>query len=131
MTDTVGPRERALLTQTLVPLIRGLVSKETTVELKNELHVHGTISAVDCFMNITMENVKMSTPDGRVSKFTFLFIQSKNIRSVVIPPHLSSTALLKEQVDIATGVKFREERRQAKEKRAKFLRMKERRQMGS
>jgi len=131
MTDTVGPRERALLTQTLVPLIRGLVSKETTVELKNELHVHGTIVAVDCFMNVTMENAKMSTPDGLVSKFTFLFIQTKNIRSVVIPEYLSSTALLKEQVDIATGVKFREERRQAKEKRAKFLRMRERRQMGS
>lgn len=42
-----GGRERALFCQTLAPLIRGLEGKKVTVELKNEVILHGILVEVD------------------------------------------------------------------------------------
>jgi small nuclear ribonucleoprotein (snRNP)-like protein len=47
MAETVGPREKAILTQTLAPLLCGLVGKRVVIELKNELQVKGLVTAVD------------------------------------------------------------------------------------
>jgi len=125
----VGPREKAIFIQTLSPFLRGIVGKKTTVELKNEIQVRGVIVLVDCFLNVTMENVGMSSPDGRLSRFSNFFIQRKSIRMIRIPDQVKVEETLREQVDIATGKKLRLERQKAREKRANYLRKKSERNM--
>lgn len=44
---TVGPREKAILCQTLVPLLKGLVGKDVIIELKNDLNIFGHLQEVD------------------------------------------------------------------------------------
>lgn len=51
MCDPVGPREKAILIQTVAPLLRGLVTKKIRVHLRNEIDVEGIIEAVDWLVN--------------------------------------------------------------------------------
>lgn len=44
---TVGPREKAILCQTLVPLLKGLEGRDVIVELKNDINIFGFLQQVD------------------------------------------------------------------------------------
>jgi len=126
MTDTVGGRERALLTLTVAPFLRGLVGHRTVVELRNGNHVEGIVAAADCYMNVTMDDATLISPfTGVIGHFGFFFIQNKFIQTINIPSNLDVVQVLQLQVDIATGEKRRRELRLVRKNRAKTLRRKE------
>jgi len=43
----VGPREKAIFSQTLAPMVRGLEKKQIVVELKNEIVISGKLIVAD------------------------------------------------------------------------------------
>lgn len=78
--------EKSKTANTLICLLKALVGRETTVELRNENCVRGTIKDVDSRMNITVSGATFTTPDGRQLAFDDLqYIHGKNIRYVHIP----------------------------------------------
>jgi len=78
--------EKSKTANTLVCLLKALVGRETTVELRNESSVRGTIIDVNSRMNITVSGATFTSPDGRQLSFDDLqYIHGKNIRYVHIP----------------------------------------------
>lgn len=58
--ERVKFQEHFFVNNSLLCLIRALVGKKTTVELRNELAVHGTIVHVDYYMAVAMDNCTVS-----------------------------------------------------------------------
>ena len=77
-------RERFLITNTMVCLLKAVEGLKTTVELRNEKQVTGTVIKVDGYMNITMKNVVYETMKGKVC-FDDFYVNGRNIRYVHIP----------------------------------------------
>lgn len=95
MAATYSIRERTLAQNSLIVLLEGLVGKETTVELRNENSVTGTIENVDAFMNVTMSAAVFRDSDGRENKLDDFFVQGKNIRYVQIPDEVNIISTIK------------------------------------
>ncbi|XP_078049614.1 U7 snRNA-associated Sm-like protein LSm10 [Augochlora pura] len=71
---------------TLLILLKALKNEKTTVDLRNEASVYGTIHHPDSFMNIVMKDCVFTDPRGGQYNFDMFFIQARNIRYVHIPP---------------------------------------------
>lgn len=66
-----------------------LIGKEITIELKNGLLIQGTLTAVDQFLNVKIDNISVPDPDKYPQ---FLSIKNCFIRgSVVRYIHLPAT----------------------------------------
>ena len=61
-------RERAVASKTLVCLLQGIVGYHTTVELRNENAVTGTVMSVDANMNVSLEDAVFTTLDGNETR---------------------------------------------------------------
>lgn len=81
-------REKFFFRNTMLCLLKAIEGMTTTVELRNERDVIGTIQKVDGFMNITMTNVTLRTWDSR-QKFDHFFVNGKTIRYVHIPDEVN------------------------------------------
>lgn len=91
--------EKSKTANTLICLLKGLVGCETTVELRNENCVRGTIRDVDSRMNITVSEATFTTPDGRQLAFDELqYIHGKNIRYVQIPDYVDVSQTIENEV---------------------------------
>ncbi|KAK6168897.1 hypothetical protein SNE40_020057 [Patella caerulea] len=82
-------REKFIFKNTLLCLLKALERKRTTVELRNETSVSGTIDAVDFQMNISMTNVVFKAPNNKSERFTDFFVQGFMIRFVHIPDFIN------------------------------------------
>ena len=71
--------------ENLTCLVRGLVSRKTTIELRNENSITGTIENVDHLMNIDVSNVVFKNIYGQENKFDKFYIRGRNVRYVHIP----------------------------------------------
>ncbi|KAE9981220.1 hypothetical protein EG327_006288 [Venturia inaequalis] len=65
-----------------------LVDHEVTVELKNDIHVRGTLKSVDQFLNIKLENVSSAVKS--------VFIRGSVVRYVHLPATAVDTTLLED-----------------------------------
>ena len=83
---------------TLVCLLQGLKDVHTTVELRNENSVKGTIAHVDAYMNITMTNATFKVFAGKETYFNSFFISGRNVRFVLIPDEIDMLETIKQQV---------------------------------
>ncbi|KAE9964615.1 U6 snRNA-associated Sm-like protein LSm2 [Venturia inaequalis] len=63
-----------------------LVDHEVTVELKNDIHVRGTLKSVDQFLNIKLENSAVKS----------VFIRGSVVRYVHLPATAVDTTLLED-----------------------------------
>ncbi|CAG7733917.1 unnamed protein product [Allacma fusca] len=126
----IGPREKAIFSNSLAPVLLGLCGHTAVVEFKQEIQVAGKIIAVDCFTNITMENAVMTRLNGTQACFEIFFIPMRSIRSVRVPDYISMINVLKDQVALVSGAKLKEERRKAKLRQEK-LRLKRQQQQAA
>ncbi|KAI8919337.1 hypothetical protein DFJ77DRAFT_427752, partial [Powellomyces hirtus] len=75
-----------------------LVGKQVTVELKNDLEIHGTLVSVDQFLNIKLDDISVVNE----SKYPHMmsvkncFIRGSVVRYVSLPSHSVDTALLQD-----------------------------------
>ncbi|KAI6661588.1 U6 snRNA-associated Sm-like protein LSm2 [Oopsacas minuta] len=65
-----------------------LVGKEMTIELKNNLLIHGTLISVDQFLNIKLDKISVPDPD-KYPQFLSIkncFVRGSVIRYIHLPP---------------------------------------------
>lgn len=96
-------REKNLLYNTLSCLLKGLYGMETTIDLRHEDSVRGTVVESDGSMNTTLENVTYTDLNGAVRHMELMFIQGKNIRFVHIPDEVNVTKTIDHQMAMISG----------------------------
>ena len=82
-------RDKALMINSLVCLLKAMEGWQTTIEFRNENSVRGTVVRVDAHMNADMEDCTFTTLDGTSTHFEQFFVQGKNIRFVHIPDEMN------------------------------------------
>ena len=93
-----GGQERTLARRTLICLLQAVQGFSTTVELRNESSIEGIIHHVDGFMNITMNEVRFTKPDGDVLEFPTMFVHGRQIRFVHIPDEIDMRSAIEQQL---------------------------------
>lgn len=90
------PRERALVAKSLVLMLQSLRGRQTTIELRNELSVWGTVESVDAFMNVDVSDATVVGPNGEENYASF-FVQGRQVRYIHIPDDIDMAASLQLQ----------------------------------
>lgn len=93
-----GGQERALAQRTLVCLLQAVRGFRTTVELRNESSIEGMVDHVDGYMNITMNAVRFTKPNGDVLEFPTMFVHGRQIRFVHIPDEIDMRSAIEQQL---------------------------------
>lgn len=106
------PKERAVISKSLILLLQAVEGRTTTVELRNEIVVHGTIEKVDSCMNVDMANVTVTAPvyangdaPSPAGRFEQFHIQGRQVRYVHIPDDIDMMAALKEKLEALQGAR--------------------------
>ncbi|XP_076303810.1 5' nucleotidase A isoform X3 [Lasioglossum baleicum] len=81
-------KEKFNLFNTLSILLRAVKNEKTTVDLRNEASVYGTVEHTDA---------------GDSYNYDMFFVQARNIRYVHIPPKIRIVPAIKEQIQRLTG----------------------------
>jgi small nuclear ribonucleoprotein (snRNP)-like protein len=114
-------RERAVKERSLVCLLTALRGYKTTVELRNEDSVEGTVTHVDGFMNVTISNakfVKSKVNGGEVQHFPTMFVLGEKIRYVQIPDEIDMRQAIESELkSIGESRKIKRERRKIKSRK--------------
>ncbi|XP_031834804.1 U7 snRNA-associated Sm-like protein LSm10 [Nomia melanderi] len=90
--------ERFNLFNSLAILLKAVENEKTTVDLRNEASVYGTIEHSDAFMNIVMKDCVFTDPRGDSYNYDMFFVQARNIRYVHIPPKIRIIPAIKENI---------------------------------
>uniref|UniRef100_L7M216 Sm domain-containing protein n=1 Tax=Rhipicephalus pulchellus TaxID=72859 RepID=L7M216_RHIPC len=90
------PKERALVAKSLVLMLQSLRGRQTTIELRNELSVWGTVESVDAFMNVDLSDATVVGPNGEETYASF-FVQGRQVRYIHIPDDIDMAASLQLQ----------------------------------
>ncbi|XP_054753174.2 U7 snRNA-associated Sm-like protein LSm10 [Lytechinus pictus] len=98
MANTLSIREKYKARHTLVCLLRAVVGRITTVELRNECSATGYVDDVDGFMNVTMSKVLFVNMDGEKTHMDSFFVQASLVRYVQIPDDINMVKAMKRQL---------------------------------
>ncbi|KAJ8665333.1 hypothetical protein QAD02_006995 [Eretmocerus hayati] len=90
----VDRKEQYCLYNSLAILLKAVEGERTTVDLRNEASVNGIVEQADGFMNILMKDCIFTDPRGDRFKYEIFFVQTRNIRYVHIPTHVSINFLI-------------------------------------
>ncbi|KOX73630.1 U7 snRNA-associated Sm-like protein LSm10 [Melipona quadrifasciata] len=82
--------ERYFYYNSLAILLKAVENERTTIDLRNEASVYGTVEHADAYMNVVMKNCVFTDPRGDSYSYTMFFVQARNIRFVHIPPKVSN-----------------------------------------
>ncbi|KAG8534528.1 hypothetical protein GDO81_019217 [Engystomops pustulosus] len=91
-------KERTIAENSLIILLQGLHGLVSTVDLRNESSVTGTIINVDAFMNIRLKKVTYTDRHGQDAKLEDLFVTGRNVRYVHIPEEVNILHTIEEQL---------------------------------
>ncbi|KAG8588372.1 hypothetical protein GDO81_005961 [Engystomops pustulosus] len=91
-------KERTIAENSLIILLQGLHGLVSTVDLRNESSVTGTIINVDAFMNIRLKKVTYTDRHGQEAKLEDLFVTGRNVRYVHIPEEVNILDTIEEQL---------------------------------
>lgn len=98
MAPTLSMREKYKSKHTMVCLLRAVVGRITTVELRNECSATGYVVDVDGFMNVTMSKVLFVNMDGEKTHMDSIFIQASLVRYVQIPDDINMVKAMKKEL---------------------------------
>eukprot|EP00047_Mylnosiga_fluctuans_P008653 m.8242 g.8242 ORF g.8242 m.8242 type:complete len:116 (-) comp2267_c0_seq1:188-535(-) len=71
--------------RSLVCFLQGMAGVCTTIELRNETTVHGTIETVDALMGMTITDAVLRTLHGEEQHFESFYVIGKHVRYVHVP----------------------------------------------
>ncbi|XP_015120897.1 U7 snRNA-associated Sm-like protein LSm10 [Diachasma alloeum] len=109
-------RELHSFHNSLSVLLKAVEGHKTTVDLRNESYVHGTVEQADGFMNVVMKNCVFTDPRGDRFPFDTFFVHARNIRCVHIPPNIPVIPAIKHELESIHPV-FRRGSAQTKQKK--------------
>eukprot|EP00658_Telonema_sp_P-2_P021341 TRINITY_DN184_c0_g1_i1.p2 TRINITY_DN184_c0_g1~~TRINITY_DN184_c0_g1_i1.p2 ORF type:complete len:121 (-),score=46.09 TRINITY_DN184_c0_g1_i1:349-711(-) len=78
--------------------LNAMMGKTVTVELKNDLMVKGTLSSVDQYLNVKLDQVKTQDEDAfpHLMSVNNCFIRGSVIRYIHLPKHEVNTEMLQD-----------------------------------
>ena len=94
-------RDKALLCNTLIGILKACEGKRVQVDLRNEIHVFGKIESVYGDMNLIMSNAYLTIPfenKQTSSKYNEITIRGCNIRFVHVPDDIDMINALQNQI---------------------------------
>lgn len=103
----MSQREKAKTYNSLIILLKGLETRVTTIDLRNECAVRGIVNTVDAEMNCQMSKVCFRSADGKEQRFDDFYVKGPNIRYVHIPDDMDILSTIKNQLDLHTGARAR------------------------
>jgi small nuclear ribonucleoprotein (snRNP)-like protein len=98
------PKDKALLCNTIIGIIKACEGKCIQIDLRNEIHVVGKIEAVSSDMNVTMSNAWLTVPFSSIRnnhnsiKYSQITIRGSNIRFVHVPDEVDMIEALQNQI---------------------------------
>ncbi|ELU05300.1 hypothetical protein CAPTEDRAFT_181174 [Capitella teleta] len=111
----VAGKEKAVSLNTLLCLLQGCVGRCTTIELRNDDSILGTIDHVDIQMNVFLSTITFTrAKTGQQSQLDKLYVQGKNIRYVHIPDDMDMMACIEGQVSLAKTIRDHKDKRKPK-----------------
>lgn len=116
--ERVAFQEHLFANNSLLCLVRALVGKKATVELRNEIAVHGTIVHVDFYMAISMENCTVShlLTGKRLRTEAQMRVSGSKVRYVHIPDDVNVRETITEILAPEEATKKGSKRRLRKDK---------------
>ena len=105
-------RDKALLCNTLVGILKACEGHRVQIDLRNEWHVVGKVESVSVEMNVVMSNARLTLPSFLCSKATpaaattsqssrnydEITVRGCNIRFVHVPDDVDMLTALQQQV---------------------------------
>ncbi|KAM4702245.1 U7 snRNA-associated Sm-like protein LSm10 [Discoglossus pictus] len=98
-------KERTIAENSLVILLQGLHGQVTTVDLRDESSVTGSITNVDAFMNIRLAKVIYRDRKGKETELDDLFVTGRNVRYVHIPDEVDIISTIEGQLQKIQSVR--------------------------
>ncbi|XP_020908208.1 U7 snRNA-associated Sm-like protein LSm10 [Exaiptasia diaphana] len=115
-------KERAVIERSLVCLLTSLHGYKTTIELRNEDYIEGTIDHVDGFMNITISDAKFVTNSGEEFHYSKMVLVGEKIRYVHIPDEIDMRQAIEQKLtSIENSRNRKSERRKGGKRRQNML----------
>eukprot|EP00903_Cladosiphon_okamuranus_P020897 g19190.t1 len=71
---------------------------KVVVEMKNDTEISGVLEETDRSMNLSMVDVRQTSPDGSVKKMNIAVVQGKMIRYVHIPDEVDAIRNLQDHM---------------------------------
>ncbi|KAK0162047.1 hypothetical protein PV327_008417 [Microctonus hyperodae] len=96
-------REKFTFYNSLAILLKAVVGHKTTIDLRNESFVYGTIEDADACMNVVINDCIFTDPRGDKFRFDTFFVQARNIRSVHIPPNIPIIPAIRNELNLLMG----------------------------
>lgn len=120
MEQLLNRTERVLSCKSLTCFLQGLEGHATTVELRNEIKVRGTVAFVDSKMNILLQDVQYTKLSGHTTLFDELFIPGRQIRYVQVPDSINVMGTIHSKVaELLTQRKVMSKQQMMKRRRVK------------
>jgi small nuclear ribonucleoprotein (snRNP)-like protein len=105
----LNSKEKAILSNSLVVILKACLDKIVIIDLRNESSISGNIEIVTVEMNVTLSNATFTCLDGKSIKYNEITIRGNNIRFVHIPDSVDMIGAIQNQVNSTKRVKnFRE-----------------------
>lgn len=92
------PREKAILSNSLVSLVKACEGRQTQIDLRNESTVYGVVELVTVEMNVTLKNAIYENAAGKKTFYNQMTIRGNNIRFVQIPDSVDMIYVLQNQI---------------------------------
>eukprot|EP00879_Flechtneria_rotunda_P015361 GHRR01016059.1.p1 GENE.GHRR01016059.1~~GHRR01016059.1.p1 ORF type:complete len:141 (+),score=52.20 GHRR01016059.1:255-677(+) len=95
MSRPMGPRKKTSRSSTsLVAVLHALQGRQLIFELRNDVTVSGTITSVDEYMNLFIDNALWQPTLGPAKPYPFLFVKGRNLRMVQLPTGFDAAAAI-------------------------------------
>ncbi|XP_043283123.1 U7 snRNA-associated Sm-like protein LSm10 isoform X2 [Venturia canescens] len=88
MSNQDTSEEKFYFYNSLAILLKAVEGERTTVDLRNEASIYGTIEQADGYMNIVIKDCIFTDPRGDKFPYEIFFVHARNIRYVHIPPNI-------------------------------------------
>ncbi|XP_011314385.1 U7 snRNA-associated Sm-like protein LSm10 [Fopius arisanus] len=109
-------RELHSFHNSLAILLKAVEGHKTTVDLRNESFVYGTVEQADGFMNVVMKDCVFTDPRGDRFPFDTFFVHARNIRCVQIPANIPIIPAIRHELESINPM-FRRDNVEVKQKK--------------
>jgi small nuclear ribonucleoprotein (snRNP)-like protein len=99
------PKDKAILCNSLIGIVKGCEGKRIQIDLRNELHILGKLESVTSEMNVVMSDAYLTLPyqsknqkDQIKRHYDEIIIRGCNIRFVHIPDEIDLIKTLHNQI---------------------------------
>jgi small nuclear ribonucleoprotein (snRNP)-like protein len=110
----LNSREKAILSNSLVVILRSCLEKDLTIDLRNESSITGICSSVTVDMNVTLSNAIMTNLNGKKVIYKEITIRGNNIRFVQIPDSVDMISSIQNQINSVKRVRKYKDKNKSK-----------------